>query len=545
MSFPPPPPRAKTGPALEIVVAGFCAYFFFFGLGSFGLVGADEPRYAQIAREMLQRHDWVRPLLHGQPWLEKPALYYWLAAISYKIFGVTDWAARLPSAVLATAMVYGILVFLRRFRPGPAALHAAIMTACSAGVIGFARAASTDMPLTATFTLGLLAWWTWREGGRRGWLLAFYFCIALGTLAKGPVAPFLAALIIAAFAVGTRDARLILKTLWPPAVLLYLAVTLPWYIAVQRATGDFFRVFILEHNLERFGTNLYQHPQPFWYYLPVVLVGLAPWTVYAAVALIWAVRKRSRAEEGAGADQLPGFLFLWTVLPVVFFSFSHSKLPGYILPTIPAATMLLAIWLQWRLECGGPKPRLALAAIHSAVGGMLLAAAVLAPSRILRQPAPREALGIAVVVAALVLVAMLATLRTQGLAWLRFVTLVPVVLGLGLVLKVSAPLIDSTQSARPVAKALEQLEIGRATVALYHGRRELEYGLGFYRDQAIPNYDRGEVPAGNHLVIAPDSVNPNEIGDKAGGRRVSHVGGWPPQKLEFYWISPAMPMKMP
>ena len=539
-------PQLRRAVAVEcLTVAGFCAYLFYFGLGSIGLVGADEPRYAQIAREMLARHAWVTPLLHGQPWLEKPALYYWLAAISYRIFGVSDWAARLPSAVLASAMVFGVYAFLRRFRRG-SELNGALMTASCAGVIGFARAASTDMPLTATFTLGMLAWWTWRESGRRAWLLAFYVCMALGTLAKGPVAPFLAALIVVAFAVGIRDVRLILRTLWPPAVLLYLAVTLPWYIAVQRATGNFFRVFILEHNLERFGTNLYQHPQPFWYYAPVLLLGLVPWIVFALVALVWAVRKRARGDDSGhtSADHLPGYLFLWTILPVVFFSFSQSKLPGYILPSIPAATVLLAVWLQWRLGCGGPKPRFVLAAIHSAVGGLVLGTALLAPSRIVHHAAPREALSVAAFVAALVFVAMVATLRAKGIGWLRFVTLVPVVLALGLVLKVSAPLMDSTMSARPVARELERLEIGSATVALYHARRELEYGLGFYRDQAIPNYDRSEVPPGNHLVIAPDSVNPDEIAGKAGGRRVSHVGGWPPQKLEFYWISPAMKMQM-
>src|SRR5512144_2034206 len=108
----------KRGIALELLVlAAFCAFLFFFGLGSFGLVGADEPRYAQIAREMLARHDWVTPVLNGVPWLEKPALYYWGAMLSYSIFGVTDWAARLPSAVLATAMVAAIYFFMRRYRP--------------------------------------------------------------------------------------------------------------------------------------------------------------------------------------------------------------------------------------------------------------------------------------------------------------------------------------------------------------------------------------------------------------------------------------------
>src|SRR5271155_4187557 len=139
----------------SLLLAGFCAFLFFYGLGQFGLIGADEPRYAQVAREMLQRHDWITPTLGGQPWLEKPPLYYWQAMLAYGIFGVSDWAARLPSAVDATLMVIAIYLFLKRFRPG-FELDGALMTAAAAGVIGFARAASTDMPLAAMFTIALL-----------------------------------------------------------------------------------------------------------------------------------------------------------------------------------------------------------------------------------------------------------------------------------------------------------------------------------------------------------------------------------------------------
>ncbi len=175
-----------------IVVLGFCLFLFAYGLGSFGLTGADEPRYAQIAREMLARHDWVTPVLYGKVWLEKPILYYWLAMASYKIFGVSDWAARVPSAVFATLMVMGVYLFSLRMRRGMQ-LDAALMTASCALVLGMARGASTDMPLAASFAVGMLCWYVWYESGRRRFLLAFHFLIALGMLAKGPVAPFLAA----------------------------------------------------------------------------------------------------------------------------------------------------------------------------------------------------------------------------------------------------------------------------------------------------------------------------------------------------------------
>src|SRR5215475_13259922 len=142
------------------VIVGVCAFFFFFGLGAFGLVGADEPRYSQIAREMFNRHDWIVPTLNGQPWLEKPVLLYWKIMNSYAIFGVHDWAARVPAAFHATALVLVVFFFMRRFRPG-SELDAAVITASSAAIIGFARGASTDMLLTATFTMAVLAWWVW------------------------------------------------------------------------------------------------------------------------------------------------------------------------------------------------------------------------------------------------------------------------------------------------------------------------------------------------------------------------------------------------
>ena len=155
------------------------------GLQIIGLVGADEPRYAQIAREMLQRSDWVTPVLYGQPWLEKPPLYYWGAMLAYKATGgVSDWAARLPSAILCSLMIFFIYVWARHFRRGMQ-LDAALITAASAIMIGFGRSASTDMPLTAMFTAAMLCWYGWYANQNRGWLLGFYLFAGLGPWRKG------------------------------------------------------------------------------------------------------------------------------------------------------------------------------------------------------------------------------------------------------------------------------------------------------------------------------------------------------------------------
>ena len=186
-----------------LLLVGFCAFLFFYGLGQFGLIGADEPRYAQVAREMLERHDWITPVLGGHPWLEKPPLYYWQAIVAYRIFGVSDWAARLPSAIDATFLVLAVYFFLRRFQPG-FELDGALIAASSAGIMGFARAASMDLALAAAFTMAMLSWWTWHDTGKRMYLASFYGLLALGTLAKGPVAPFLAFLVVVSYAAAVR-----------------------------------------------------------------------------------------------------------------------------------------------------------------------------------------------------------------------------------------------------------------------------------------------------------------------------------------------------
>src|SRR5437588_225721 len=268
-----------------VIVLGVCAFLFFFGLGAFGLVGADEPRYAQIAREMFTRHDWVVPTLNGSPWMEKPVLLYWKVMNSYRILGVVDWAARVPSAFHATGLVLAVFFFMRRFRRG-SELDAALITASCFAVIGFGRGASTDMLLSAPLCMAMLAWWSWHQTGRKLWLAAFYALLAVGVLAKGPVAAALAVLIVGAYSICRRDGKIFLRSLWWPGFLLFFAIALPWYVALQVKVPQFFRFFFYEQNLQRFGTNRYQHSQPFWYYIPVFLLSVFPWVVFTVTGII-------------------------------------------------------------------------------------------------------------------------------------------------------------------------------------------------------------------------------------------------------------------
>jgi len=521
-----------------LVLAGFCCFLFFFGLASFGLVGADEPRYAQVAREMLARRDWITPTLGGKPWLEKPPLYYWQAMVAYSIFGVSDWAARLPSAVDATLMVVAVYLFLKWFRPG-FQLDGALMTASAAGVVGFARAASTDMPLAAMFTIALLAWYAWHESAAKAYLALFYACLALGALAKGPVAPFLAAMIIVIFAAAKNDFGSIWRTLWVPGVVLFLVVALPWHIAVQIKNPDFFRVFVLQHNLARFGTNLYHHPEPFWYYLPVVLLGLIPWAVFVVAALVETIRVwlTERQEMLGSEDALNALLVIWLAVPVVFFSFSQSKLPGYIVPALPAGTLLLAEYLRRHVTVS-ESPNIFVTILHSMVAATPVVSALMIQYIVLQHRLPwGKAAAISFSFAAVLAIGIAITLRTKlGFGALRFVTLVPVVLAVAAILRLGAPAIDSTLSVRPLANEISHLENKPLPLAVAHVSREIEFGLAFYRNQTIDRYDSGQVPPGEHLVVAPEGSQ-TAIAKQVAGRRVSYLGSFAPQGLDYYWVS--------
>jgi|SRR5579862_597224 len=524
-----------------LLMAGFCAFLFFYGLGQFGLIGADEPRYAQVAREMLERHDWITPVLDGHAWLEKPPLYYWQAMLAYSALGVTDVAARVPAAMDATLLVIAVYFFFRKFRRG-VEVDAALITASSAGVIGYAHAASMDMALAATFGIGMLAWWAWRENNQRIYLALFYVCMALGMLAKGPVAPFLAAVIIVCFALAVRDLRLVFKTLWPVGILLFLAIALPWYVAVQLRNPQFFREFILQHNLARFSSDLYHHRQPFWYYLPVTAVALMPWTIFVIAASVEATRdwwknRKSVAVEPDLQLQFRVFACCWLVVPVAFFSLSQSKLPGYILPAIPAGTVLLADYLRRRLESGDPVSK-TLSVLHAFVATApipVLLILLVKQHRMFAGSIFFLALGIA---ATLFLAIALTLVSRLGLRMLRFVTLIPVVLSVGAVLKLGAVTIDQTLSARFLVLEIASVETHKFPLAVYGVSRELEYGLTFYRNQPAVRYEAGLLPAEEHLLVAPAAWKVN-VAKATAGRKVSLLGNYAPQNLDYYWVSAA------
>jgi 4-amino-4-deoxy-L-arabinose transferase-like glycosyltransferase len=369
------PPR---GTALLLALT---AALLLFRLGAVPLLGPDEPRYARVAVEMQRAGEWVRPTLAGEPWLEKPPLYYWMAGAAFRFLGETETAARLPS-VLAALWLVGVtgLIGARLFGAA-AGLSAGFALGTALLPFAYARAAAMDMLLAATVTtaIGLLALRALGIAGTLAAPAAFVF-MALATLAKGPLGLLLPILVIGAYVLMSGDRRFARPLVSPLGIVLFLLVAGPWYAAILRDQGrHFVDVFLLNHNLERFTSTVHNHPGPAFYYVPIVLAGFFPWSGFLLPALGGLAPFRRNADR---------FVLLWFLLPFLFFSAAGSKLPGYILPALPPLALLIGRAAA-ALAAGDPARRVGTGrravALVTLVLGSLLATA---PAFLLREREP-------------------------------------------------------------------------------------------------------------------------------------------------------------
>jgi 4-amino-4-deoxy-L-arabinose transferase-like glycosyltransferase len=331
------------------------AAFYFYGLGHLPFIGPDEPRYAEVAREMYLRGDMVTPTLGGHTWFEKPALLYWMMIGSYRLFGVAEWTARLGPAICGLLTVWFIYLMGKRVESvcddereaGGLGLWSGVALASSVGLMIFSRGASFDIVVTMTVTLALVCFFVSEiDEKRRRWLLAgFYAGVGASLLAKGLVG------IVVPF--GVIGLYYLLRRKWPAkttlksavwGVPLALAVAAPWYAPVIARHGwTFLDEFFIQHHFARYVSNKYHHPQPFYFYLPVMTLLALPWTAFLVAGLVRARRWNWREETVESKFQI--FALAWLIAPVLFFSFSGSKLPGYVLPALPGAALLAG----WRL----------------------------------------------------------------------------------------------------------------------------------------------------------------------------------------------------
>jgi 4-amino-4-deoxy-L-arabinose transferase-like glycosyltransferase len=509
----------------------------FGNLGAVGLLGPDEPRYAWIARSMAESGDWVTPRLFGQPWFEKPILYYWAAALGFRVPLSAEWAARLPSALAALLAALAISWLAWRFFDrqgdfvrGPS-LIAPLLFSTTVAAIGFSRAATPDMLFASAITLamacasGLLA----RRGAILGanshssprsqndaiLLVGWGAFLGASVLAKGPAAVILAAGALVIWALATREWRVSLRLLHPLAIASFFVVCAPWYVLCARRNPDFLRIFIWQHNFERYLTPMFMHRQPFWFFGPIFLLALLPWTILLWPASLEAIRLwRERSFQKSPAI----FFACWTIFPVLFFSASQSKLPSYILPAIPPAALLLAA--SWsRLSNPESSNRHIRSWTIAALGLTWIALGAAAYLWLRRLPAYEqdeiraalfELIGLVTIGGLAILIF---GLRRSHLAFAisAFLAVASVALVNGSLL----PALDPYLSARPHAALLRNSRFPNR-IFTFQLKRSWSYGLAFYFHRELPEWSPQD-PDAALLLTTPAGLAEMKARHRFGG----------------------------
>jgi 4-amino-4-deoxy-L-arabinose transferase-like glycosyltransferase len=317
------------------------ALLFFLPLHLRALWDTDEGRYAEIAREMLLLRDWITPHLNFVVYLEKPPLMYWLTAASFKWFGISVFAARFWCAVFGVGTVWLTFLAGRRWRDKRTGLLAGAVLATSVEFFALTQFLVLDMALTFCTTLALYAIVRFlpsrvaRE--RRNSVLLFAAATAAGTLIKGPVALFIPLMVLVVWMVWRRQGLILNELAWRGPVILWLAIVLPWFIAVSCKNPYFPRFFFIHEHVQRYFTAVHHRMEPVWFFIPVVIVGFVPWIFFLPRAFLSVFNKGSFRSDVIGS-----FLAVWFLSIFLFFSLSHSKLAGYVLPVFPAIALLAA-----------------------------------------------------------------------------------------------------------------------------------------------------------------------------------------------------------
>lgn len=370
---------------------------FFVRLDGTGLFDADEPAYAGAAREMRETGDWITPRFNGRLRFDKPVLFYWLIGLSYRGFGISEFAVRCWSALAGVALVLLVAGAGRRWFGERAGVGAGLALATCMLTALLARAAVTDMLLALCVTAAVLAALealggpTGRPGG---WVALCWAAMALAVLVKGPIGLLIPALVLGGTALILGEGRLMLRRLvpwWGP--VLFLSLALPWYALVLAANGGaFIDGFLVKHHLSRYTGVVSSHAGPLVYYFPVLLVGFFPWSAFVPRALWGASLVARRRRAGTPADRVVVACGVWAAAVFLFFSLAGTKLPSYLFPAFPALALLVGFLggadgepadarrLSVDVEAGMPRWLDRLAPwLFGGVGALMAVAALLLP----------------------------------------------------------------------------------------------------------------------------------------------------------------------
>jgi 4-amino-4-deoxy-L-arabinose transferase-like glycosyltransferase len=443
---------------------------YFFHLSAVGLLGPDEPRYAAIGREMAHSGYWITPRLWGTPWFEKPALLYWMTATAFRAGLGPELAPRLPVALVAVGFLVFYWWILNRAFGCLAAWSATSILATSGLWVGFSQAGVTDIPMTAFFSAAMLLALEWIASRDTRTLPAASGLFGLAVLAKG-LGPL-------ALAVPLIRGKHILDWLKPRVLLPLFVVALPWYALCYLRNGwPFIHDFFVVHTFGRLASAALAHGQPFWYYLPVLAGAFLPWT-----PLLGLLPRRKLYE-----DPRTQFLLGWFLFTLVFFSVMWNKLPGYILPALPAGAALAGIALRDVPRARGWLAACALLLVAFPIAAQILPAAILNGLSHAPKPSVHPSWLAGVLVAILAWV-----LDTRGR---RLAAILTVAAGAALAITglkvVAAPALDRSVSARPMWRQIEgQVE----DVCVGELKRDWIYGLNYYAGRSLPRCEDEHKP---------------------------------------------------
>ncbi len=393
-STPIAPPAARWRRDLLLLTVVFGAIYLFL-LGRLPLANPDEPRYAQIPREMLAQGDWVLGRLNGIPYLEKPPLVYWTVGLCHRLFGPGEWSMRLTPALFALAGVLLTYAAARQLHGRAAGLGAAIVFGTSLMTLALARVLLLDMALTVfmsatlfCFVLGV------REppGRRRRWFFyGLYASAALATLTKGLIGFLIPGAVMFLWLLVFNQWKRLLPMQLPGGLLLFFAIAVPWHLLAAQRNPEWAEFYFVNEHWRRFTEPGHGRTEPWWFFGPVLLLGLFPWLGFIGCATSEAITggwKRRHANADAW------FLVTWAAFVFVFFNLSQSKLIPYILPMFPAMAVLIGAWLARRwAERDVPSLRRGLRVFAFTCGllAMALLIAVLRPG-VIRDVAQADAL---------------------------------------------------------------------------------------------------------------------------------------------------------